>query len=98
MTHMYDMKFPGDKFPNDAAKARAYEDIADRHGAEYSEFVVLDECDNCEDAVRQREQERQWEAERRWRELRKGLENPIWLPLPGRRFPGRPYRSSRIIS
>ena len=90
MTHMYDMKFPGDKFPNDPTKNAAYEAIALRHRARYKEFVVLDECDNCEEAVRQREQERQWEAEERWRQLKKGLENgpPIWLPLPGPRLPG----------
>ncbi|MGQ8630592.1 DUF4150 domain-containing protein [Agrobacterium sp. DKPNP3] len=90
MTHMYDMKFPGDKFPNDAAKDDAYRAIARRYRARYREFVVLDECDNCEESVRQREQERQWEAEERWRQLKKGLENapPIWLPLPGPRIPG----------
>lgn len=88
MTHMYDMKFPGDKFPNTVAKARAYEEIADRQGAEYNEFVVLDECDNCDEAVRQRDQERQWEIDSAWRAFSKGLKNPISLPLPGP-FPGR---------
>ena len=78
------------KFPNETAKDDAYRAIARRHRARYKEFVVLDECDNCEDSVRQREQERQLEAEERWRQLNKGLENApsIWLPLPGPRIPG----------
>lgn len=87
MTHMYDMKFPGDKFPNIPAKNDAYEAIAMRHRAEYKEFVVLDECDECAESVREYELERQWEAERRWRQFWQEVQNapPIWIPG---RFPG----------
>lgn len=88
MTHMYDMKFPGDKPPNAPDKDLAYRTFARQQRAQYKEFIVLDECDECAESVRQRELEREWQAEANRRQLMKALEDAPLLWWPGRRIPG----------
>ncbi|MDO5605864.1 MAG: DUF4150 domain-containing protein [Paracoccus sp. (in: a-proteobacteria)] len=94
MTEMYDMKFPGDR-ANNADKDLAYRTIAARRGASYEEFWVLEQCDDCTDAIEDYERAREESTQRTLRAIGEGLRNgpplPLPLPGPGPRLP-RPVR------
>jgi hypothetical protein len=81
-TDMWDIKFGDDRF-NDPTKNRAYEAIANKHGAYYNgEFLVPSQCNDCAD------EEEAWRAEKlkQLNALGKGLSNAakrLPLPLPG---------------
>ncbi|AGT09066.1 DUF4150 domain-containing protein [Paracoccus aminophilus] len=91
MTEMYDMKFPGDKFPNVPDKDAAYKAIARKHRATYDEFVVLEQCDDCKQAIDDYESEREYQQNKNLRDIENMLKKAPLIFLP----PGRGGRIPR---